>query len=456
MIRSIEKAFFGSKPSKKRAVNELNQILYGQLANSNHVVWYNFDNKIDYIKKGYQGNAQVYSIIKMILDKCRDAHLICYEEKEDRKSFYKSFRRNRYSRDPVTKAVANTYLRKALEFDDKSDLYKLLENPNQHDTMADLMYLFGIFYQSMGEAFLYRETAIDSDIALSLHVAPANLMVPVYSGDTEDIIEGWKLTLLNGENRTLDAKDVFHMKMPNPNFDSSGSQLRGQSPLLAGAKYLMQSDKGIDSWVKAMENEGAKGIVAPKGNDPKLWLQPHQVKETKDNLEARIHGSDNLHKISVSGMPLEYHQIGLSPQALNIIEGLKYSDVKLCTLWNVDPVLFDPQPTYENKKQAQLRLVTDVVIPYLNTIEQGLAKWLVQPFSDRDGKNYVIDFDTSEYVELKVDIDTAIKLVGAGLITINEARGMLNWDDLDEDYANQVFIQAGLIPLSDYSSDMEM
>lgn len=444
MIKNIEKALFGDY-RKKKAVNQLNNILYGQLANSNHVVWYNFEDKKDYINKGYASNAQVYSIVKKILDKAKDAPLILYEGESD------AFKRTKYSNDLVTKAMSNVYRKKDLEYNTDSDLYELLQHPNDKDTLTDILSLLGIFYFVQGEAFLYRETASDSDIALSLHVAPANLMTPVFSKDENDIIEGWRLNLMSGHERTLDAKDVMQFKMPNPVFDSMGSQLRGMSPLIAGGRFLLQSDTGISSWVKALENEGAKGIVAPKGNDPKLWLNPDQVELTRDRLDKRIHGNDNLHKIAVSGMPLEYHQIGLSPQALNIISGLEFSDIKLCQLWNIHPVLFDAKPTYENLKNAQLQLVTDVVIPYLNTLEQALMKWLVKPFSERDGKSYLVDFDTSGYVELQLNVETAIKLWQDGLITLNEARGMLNWDDVEDENADQIFIEATKVPLSDYS-----
>ena len=46
-----------------------------------------------------------------------------------------------------------------------------------------------------------------------------------------------------------------------------------------------------------------------------------------------MHGSDNRNKIVVSGMPLQYASIGLSPDALNIVSGLEHSSSKLCALW---------------------------------------------------------------------------------------------------------------------------
>jgi len=33
---------------------------------------------------------------------------------------------------------------------------------------------------------------------------------------------------------------------------------------------------------------------------------------------------------------------------------------------------------------------------------------------------------------------------------------MLGSDELDEEYANQVFVQQGLVPLSDYNIDLEI
>ena len=154
--------------------------------------------------------------------------------------------------------------------------------------------------------------------------------------------------------------------MPNPVFDASGTQLRGMSPLLAGLKYLQLDDSAIQSWIKSVENEGAKGLISPNHAVPNLWLTPDQVENTQATVETKIHGADNKNKIVVSGMPLQYTHIGLSPDALNIVKGLEHAGVKLCDLWNVPAVLFDPNPTYQNAREGRLRLVMDVVLPYLS------------------------------------------------------------------------------------------
>lgn len=438
------------KKANKANRNELLNILYSQLVNQRHVVFYDFD-KVDYIKQGYQSNAEVYKIIRKLVEKCGYPPTYLYEDRGTAQK-YKQFRK---ATNPTDSAKGKIWRAKALEFiEGDNDLSELINKPNTYQSWGELMELFRVFYFLQGEAFLYRETAINSDIALSLHVAPANHMTPVFSKDKENIIEGWKLTISNDTDRTLEAKDVFHLKMTNPYFDLQGSQLRGQSPLLAGLKYLQLSDKAIEAWLKSMENEGAKGLISPNHNNPNLWLTPEQVEKTEESVETKVHGLSNRNKVVVSGMPLQYTQIGLSPDALAIIQALETAQVNLSDLWGVPAVLFDPNPTYSNQAEASKRFVSEVVIPYLEKEEQKLNGWLVEPFSIRDNKNYYLDNDTSVYPELRVTLDERSSL--AKILTINEMRIMEGYDTIDLDIADEVFIEGGKIPLSDYDTNLEL
>jgi phage portal protein BeeE len=198
-----------------------------------------------------------------------------------------------------------------------------------------------------------------------------------------------------------------------------------------------------------MQNEGAKGIVSPNHPNPELWLTPDQVTKTEDSVKTKIEGVENRNKIVVSGMPLQYTQIGLSPDALNIVKGLDQAGVKLCDLWGVPAVLFDPNPTYQNQKEAGKRFVLEVVLPYLNAEEDKINQWLVAPFVKRDGIKYTVDYDLSAYDELRLDLEDAESMLKTH--TINEVRVMLGSDELEEDYANQVFVSQGMVPLSDYA-----
>ena len=436
----------GFNSDRRNIENQLNAILYGNLINFKDVVFYNY-NREDFVVKGYKSNAEVYSIVRKIVDKASFAPMYVYEDNGEEKSRrYKSCKK---SIDKVEHAKYNIYRAKALDFvPDNNDLAQLIERPNENQSWNELIELMRIFYFVQGEAFLYRETAEDSDIALSLHVVPANLMEPVFGGTLDSPITGWKLNLLTGSIRTLDAKDVFQIKMANPEFDAMGGQLRGMSPLQAGQKYLQLDDTAVKAWLNSTINEGAKGIVSAAAQDYKLWPTPEQAQKIDEKIDEKINGFENKNRVIYANMPLKYDAIGLSPQALAIIDGLKYSNVKLCDLWGVPPVLFDPNPTYQNMKEARERFVNEVIIPYLNKEEKALNRWLVQPFIKRDKRNYVLDYDTSVYDELKLDLEERKSL--AEYLSINEMRVLEGWEELEGDAANQVFVASGKVPLSDF------
>lgn len=442
---NIFSRFRRNKELRGKTRNELFQILYSYLVGNRAVVFYSFAQQ-DFISKGYVQNSEVYTIINKITSKAEVATPYVYVDREGVKN--KQFR----SYEPK-EILKSKYQIKALEFaDEDNDLVKLLATPNNYQTWREFSKLMRVFYFVQGETFVYREAG-DDGCAISLHVAPAHLMTPIMGGDYENPIAGWKLDLLyNNQERDLNVDDVMHFKMPNPDFDMTGKQLRGMSPLLSGLKYLQLDDKALEAWIKSVENEGAKGIISPNHANPELWLTPEQVVKTEEAVQNKIHGTDNKNKVAVSGMPLQYTHIGLSPDAMNIIQGLEHAQIKLCDLWGVPAVLFDPNPTYANQDIARKRFVLEVILPYLNSEEDKLNKWLVEPFRIRDGKNYIIDYDLSAYDELKLSLDDAEKMLKTH--TINEVRVMMGFDELDEEYANQVFVQSGLMPLSDYSVEL--
>lgn len=440
---------------QKQTRNQLDKIIYNQLVNHQAVVFNTHSNE-DYIKKGYQGNAEVYTIVNLIVKKASIAPCYLYVDKGETKALkYARFKQYKTTADTSKHVLSTLYVRKALEFaNDSNSLAKLIDRPNDHQSWAELMEMFRIFYFTQGEAFLYRETPIEeTDCAVSLHACPANLMEPIFGGDYNDVITHWTLRNFYGTENTIEAKDVFHLKMANPNFDQFGSQLRGQSPLMAGLKYFVQSEEGIKSWANSIANEGVKGIVSPNHADPKLWLTKEQAEVARESMDKTVNGNINNGKVTISAMPLQYSAIGLSPAALNIIEGLKYAGVKLCSLWGVPPVLFIEDPTYANKREALKEFVTNVILPYLNKEESALNRWLVEPFIRRDKTPYVLDYDTSQYEELqptKDDIE-AFK----AFCTVNEIRVMQGFDEIENEYANELFIDSGKVPLSDFNMSID-
>ena len=366
------------RESTKRTRNELESILYSHLINSSPVSFYDYDRE-DFISKGYVQNSDVYTIVKKIVDTCSVAKPYIYIDKTGVKS--KS----------ISKTTKEGYLRsklhvaKNLEFADyDNDLAELIRHPNDYQTWTDFSNLRRTFYFVQGEQLVYRESGNDS-CAISLHVVPSNKAEAII--DNTGTITAWRIDIGYKQNRTIPAEDVFFMGMPNPVYDNKAGQRRGLSPLVSGLKYLQLSDKSLEAWVRSVENEGAKGLISPNHNNPELWLTPEQVVSTEEKVQDKIHGFKNKNKVVVSGMPLQYTQIGLSPEAMNVISGLDNAFVKLCNIWGVPPALFDPNPTYDNQRISAQRLLKEVVLPYLNADEDRFNQWLVSRSELETAKN---------------------------------------------------------------------
>lgn len=406
----------------------------------------------DFVEKGYTKNANVYKIVQKIIQKLGVAQLELYiDNGDDKARKYRKYRSNKYNATP-TEHVKKRLYTKALEYaPEESDLFQLLENPNPVQTWRDLSELFWLFYTVQGETFYIRETALNSYKALELYTVPPSRMNHIVKNDE---LVGWQYNMPDGRVRTWigdDMKNVFHMKMASPLFDIGGSQFRGFSPLLAGLKYLQLDDYAIEAWLKSLQNEGAKGIISPNHPDKENWLNPEQREKTQEMVEAKIQGMNNKNKIVVSGMPLQYTQIGLSPDALNIINSLEKAGDNLCDLWGVPAILFEKNPTYQNQREGAARFIRDVILPYLNKQEDALNKWLVEPFrvEGKNKINYVLDYDTSLYDELQMSLEERKSLDGK--LTLNELRAIDGFDAIDNEYADEVFIDTNKIPLSDYS-----
>jgi len=446
--------FFNKAKDRKWKVgsNELNEIIFNQFVNTNPLIWYNYD-KEDYIQKGYISNSDVFTIIRKIIDKASIATPYIYIDDGGVKS--RNLKNNKEQvlkhKLKISKGIAKAEVQFAPE---SLDLVELIKRPNKTQTWNDQSELRRIFHFAQGDQLLYREAG-DDNCAISLHVIPSHKAEAVI-GKNEDgdygIIE-WRIDIGYKTERTIPAIDVFHMMEANPNYDEKGSQLRGMSKLRAGLKWLQLSDKALEAWIKSAENEGAKGLISPNHANPELWLTPEQRQQVEEKTDEKIHGSKNKNRVVVSSMPLQYTPIGLSPDGLNVSGGLNFAFKKLCDIYGVPYLLFNPDAKYDNLDVANEMFVKGVILPYLNAEENKLNQWLVEPFRIRDGKNYVLDYDLSDYEELRLtssEVDTYLKLYSK-----NDVRVMMGGDESEEDGMDMVWVPQNDVPISEASFPIE-
>lgn len=421
-------------------VNLLNRILYGQFTANTMVVWYD-SNQQTFVDQGYKGNAVVYSIIRKIAEKGKQCPIYVYKES----SQAKRYRGAKYSAKELNRLNALSFRTKELaEVSVNDPVVRLLKKPNPYQTWTEILDNVFTWYNTTGEAFIYGfqpMEGLNRGKIQEMYVLPSNY-VELVAGNLFQPVKGYKL-IIGDQNIEIPANQVLHLKNTNLTWDLNGAQLRGMPPLLSGIKTLQANNESTEAKQKTFQNGGAKGLISPNIQNPEFWPNPEQRAQMDERIDERINGNKNANKIVASSIPLKYDAIGLSPLAMDIINSQQMDLQVLCGIWGLNPVLFSPNATHANLEHAQKSLVTDVLLPQLQLIEEKFTEWIKKSY----GQDYVIDFDISSYSELQPDVKIVMDTYGKSpYFTGNEVRMMLNWDESEDPAMDVHWIPSGLIP----------
>ena len=412
------------------------------------------DSMQEYVDKGYQYNADVYSIVSFITRKAATAPPILYEVKDD-KAFqkYKSFSANLTK--PSDIAEANHLRAKALvEVDMQHPIIQTLLNPNDYQSYYEFMDNLLGFKLITGNSYVYGvgpSTGFNAGKFKQLYVLPAHL-IRILSDGRYDPVSGYTLTT-QYDSQDLRADNVMHTKYWSPDYSAQGSHLYGQSPLRAALRVMQQSNDAQTASVKLFQNTGAVGILSDDSDD---GLAPEQALELQRKYKAEHSGAANSGNIIISSSKLKWTQLGLSPVDLAIIDSQKMNLRQLCNIYHVNSALLnDPDnKTYNNMYEARKALISDAILPELISLRADLNKWLVAPYNKSEGVNYFLDFDLSVFPELQEDKKEQIQyLERAWWLTPNQKLEEMGYGRNEDPNMDKIYVSIQVKPIDSMNID---
>jgi len=238
------------------------------------------------------------------------------------------------------------------------------------------------------------------DLWQQMEILPSGYTLPISGKSYLSPVQGYQFTDKMNTFR-IPTEEVLHTKYINPS--TLGLQsLEGLSPLQA-ALYSLTGSTDIQQAISVMtKNQGVRGILTNKGERP---LTGEEAKIMKNSVNKKIRGVDNFNSVHVTGVDVNYLNMGMNAADLKLIESGVLTDRQLCNAFSVPSVLFnDPaNSTYNNYTTALKSLYTDAVIPANNKILSSInSEWLSQ-YSLRDGRVYKLVQDTSGVEALQAD-----------------------------------------------------
>lgn len=414
-------------------------------------VWLD-DTAETYIKEGYQGNANVYAIVKKLTSAASSIPWSIYEVKDS-----KALNRYKSLTSSVNTNFANSLINRSKALDEIEHPYlsKILHRPNVNQGWSEFIENIYGFKLLTGNGYAYGNGPDSIDIFTELWVMPSQYTI-IHSGGWMDEVSHYTLSF--SPDTKISKERVLHTKYPNFDYSFPGSHLYGMSPIRAANKVLKISNDSYESNAKLLQNMMPAGMLV--GDDKELPLTQDQADQLRDRLIKAHSGVARAGEIPLTSVSLKWLNMGLSPVDLNIIESNKMTMRDLCNAYGVQSQLFnDPEnKSYNNMQEARKSMITNSVLPDLYQIRDELNRWLIPAYEKLDGKRYFLDVDPSCIPELQSDYQKMGDILDkAWYLTGNEKRLAMNYDTIQGNaLMDDLLIPMNYIPLSQYSSTSDI
>jgi HK97 family phage portal protein len=355
------------------------------------------------VKEGYSANDIVYSIIRLITDKVKQAPWHEYRIVDE--AAYKRYTAALKSKDVNIsgKQLAEMHSKSLELVKTGGRITELLKYPNPTDSWGDIVEAYAAFKLITGNAYVYGKQipmGANKGAPLELWVMPSQYMSIIADLNVFPILPtGYQLYLQFLQQFTV--PEILHDKYFNPNWNIVGNQLYGLSPLQAAAKVLTRSNEGKQAAVSNYQNGGPKGIlfVADDRYDPLQSVQ--EAQDIRKSL-ARNQGAKNVNQIEASGYKVDYVPLGLSPVDLDLLNAENMDLRALCNVYGVPSQLLNDSAnkSYNNQKEGEKALTMRCALPMLTSIRDQFNRKFMK---DWGNQKTIIDFDISVYSELQED-----------------------------------------------------
>jgi len=423
----------------------------GKLINNPGTITWQGQNGESQVKAGYSGNDIVYSIIRLIVDKVKQAPWAEYQVVNEQE--YKKYSAIMKRADLITdwKSVEDMRSKALKLVPVKTKISDLLHTPNENDTWGDIIEAYSTFKLITGNAYVYSKIipmGKNMGNPNELFVLPSQYM-QIMADLSVFPVKPLNYQLYMQFVEQFTKQEILHDKYFNPNWNIVGNQLYGLSPLQAAAKVLTRSNEGKQAAVSNYQNGGPKGIlfVSDERADPLFSMQ--EAKDLKSTL-ARNQGSLNVNQIETSSVKVDYVPLGLSPVDLDLLNAENMDLRALCNIYGVpSQLLNDPDnKTYSNTRDGEKALTVRCALPMLTSIRDQFNRKFCK---DWGGSKNIIDFDPMVFQELQEDKAVQVGWLKDAPLTLRRKLEIMKepTDGYDEDQLNSIILSNGMTTLED-------
>ena len=399
--------------------------------------WIYPDEKSDtYIDKGYKELPNVYGLIEAILSKSTIVPFEVFKVKSKNKELkYKALM------DSGNYIKAIQIKAEAYEKVDNTTIEQLLLTPNDYQTVNEFNYNIDGYKLLTGNSYAYH---VGLGSTHELHSIPSPCVDIMVSGSPFAPEFKYKVNYL--EN-TLPGEEVLHFKKWNPilSGQSPTKQFKGLSPLQS-CRLLLGRYKNADlTQGFQFENMGPGGMITGATSSAD-GLTEEQATAIQDKFKKQHQGVHKAGDILVTPSALTWTAFGLSAVDLNILASKVEMVNELCNVYQYPSDLMGGDKKYNNFAEARKAVITDCIIPLVESRKAVYNKFIKSILKE----DLVIEYDYTIFPEMQDDLEKQSRVaMSSYLLTIDERRSLMGYDQLKDSERQNVIIPSGLTTLED-------
>lgn len=302
-------------------------------------------------------------------------------------------------------------------------LLDLLDRPNAETTKSDAIYIVQSHKKLTGDAFWLKIRSGRSVIALrSLPPDKIKLILQDPTPSDPTVIKSFEYhDVINGEkvDEVYDPKDIIHLKKPNPS-----NYFRGY-----GAVEALSETIDVDNLTNlTTKNFFKKGAITNFVLSTEQKVNSDQIKRIQAEMKQMYGGASNAYRTLILGGGLTPEKLTFSNKDMEFLAQLAWYRDKIMTgfgntlasLGMLDDV---NRATHES---SMIEWKRNTIKPDMDSILGALNEFLVPEF----GKNLLLAYTDPIPEDRTDDIAEATELYSGGIITLNEARELTDYESV--------------------------
>jgi len=404
------------------------------------------------VQRGYCGNSDVYSIVKLIAKTAAMIPLYEMEQKDEKEA--RKYHQMMLTKNLTPEIIYNIGQQREKAYaivGEQGKLQQLLDNPDDQQNKQDVYEGFYGFRLITGNSYINTPIIPDGankGMIQGMYSMPAQYVnILATMGFPKRVIS---YQMIVNSIEVINTDEVIHLKYFNPDWSLQGQELYGLSPLRAANKTLQRSNSAEDNSVAQYQNGGPAAFIGNKNVDV-TDMGIEQTGKIKDRFMREYAGTGNAGKIAFTPGEPVYVAAGLSPVDLGILQSERFTLARLCNVYGVSDVLFNNNEASTESNVAEMvkRLYTNAALPEVYALRDAINRKIAPRYAANGRKRYV-DCDITGITELQDDMQAvATWLNTAWWITPNEKRDVQKFGKYPDASFDQPWVTTGSMPLSE-------